>query len=610
VGKANDPFEHEADRVANEVMSMPSDTDAARPDHAVGGEQLMQRKCACSGGCDKCKKKQLSLKRVSANASETAEVPSSVDHLLHSSGMPLDGATRAFMEPRFGYDFSHVRVHADSAAAQSTRDVSALAFTVGNHIAFAAGQYSPGSAASNRLLAHELAHVVQQGGATSRLEGSEHTGADIKGKVGSQVSRVLQRAGDPAALPIPFACPPDFTTGRPAGPALLFRVGETAIDASHDRQLTNFINAWVAAGGTDNIIIHGYASTIGARSPGGETLNWNLSCDRAQNTRNELIARGVPPVHITVLAHGTSTDFGSAANNQRAVISTSPASLFTPPLVFGTFTPLDDFAGRSHRRFGVDELVFLGFDALPAATAADFGGLEWHLVSGGGTLSAVTTAGTATYLAPAAASVVRFEIRVSSGVTAGRVVTTERIDIVEPNEVRMNVVAGSAPNFGGWHQPAITAGTWGVGFRAHIFVFPEDVSFLGINFTEGTVAGVVTPPGSFLSGRNGLIHHGAATPVTGGLGNAITGTPLAPAQDGIWSFGGVTPRVIAGISLCGDSTFLWAIPWRFQVGSGAVTPFAGGFTADQIITSDLFCNATAQKAGAGPVCRRINGTAC
>jgi len=81
---------------------------------------------------------------------------------LNSPRQPLDTATRAFMEPRLGHDFSRVRVHADSMASESARALHARAYTVGRNIVFAREQYVPGSAASNRLLAHELTHVVQQ----------------------------------------------------------------------------------------------------------------------------------------------------------------------------------------------------------------------------------------------------------------------------------------------------------------------------------------------------------------------------------------------------------------------------------------------------------------
>jgi hypothetical protein len=87
--------------------------------------------------------------------------------VLQSPGLRLDPATREFMEPRFGYDFSRVRVHADAQAAESARSINALAYTVGRDMVFGGGQYVPGTTAGRRLMAHELTHVVQQSSASS-----------------------------------------------------------------------------------------------------------------------------------------------------------------------------------------------------------------------------------------------------------------------------------------------------------------------------------------------------------------------------------------------------------------------------------------------------------
>ncbi|MBL8058571.1 MAG: DUF4157 domain-containing protein [Anaerolineales bacterium] len=81
------------------------------------------------------------------------------------AGSPLPEATRGVMEERFGADFSGVRVHTDSEAGQISQDLSAQAFTHGGDVYFNAGKYDPGSADGQRLLAHELTHVVQQGAA-------------------------------------------------------------------------------------------------------------------------------------------------------------------------------------------------------------------------------------------------------------------------------------------------------------------------------------------------------------------------------------------------------------------------------------------------------------
>ncbi len=155
VNQPGDENEDEADRVAAQVMRM-----------ATPAVTQVQR-CACGGiaesdgECAACKAKRLGVQRKSDAVAKT-EAPPSVHETLRSSGQPLDEGTRAFMEPRFGADFSDVRVHTDSQAAQSADDVSAHAYTVGNNLVFGAGQYAPGTDAGHQLIAHELTHVVQQ----------------------------------------------------------------------------------------------------------------------------------------------------------------------------------------------------------------------------------------------------------------------------------------------------------------------------------------------------------------------------------------------------------------------------------------------------------------
>jgi hypothetical protein len=105
-----------------------------------------------------------------------AEAPGIVHEVLNSQGQPLDAADRSFFEPRFDWDFSQIRIHADEQASASAGAVGALAYTVGTHIAFGLGQYAPGTPAGRRLLAHELAHTVQQGGAATRLFRQEAPG--------------------------------------------------------------------------------------------------------------------------------------------------------------------------------------------------------------------------------------------------------------------------------------------------------------------------------------------------------------------------------------------------------------------------------------------------
>src|SRR5262249_4954205 len=93
---------------------------------------------------------------------EPSEVPPMVHEVLNSPGQSLDAGTRAFFEPRFGHDFSRVRVHTDAKAAESAQAVNAAAYTVGRDVVFGNSQYTPQTGTGQRLLAHELTHVIQQ----------------------------------------------------------------------------------------------------------------------------------------------------------------------------------------------------------------------------------------------------------------------------------------------------------------------------------------------------------------------------------------------------------------------------------------------------------------
>jgi len=137
----------------------------------------LQRKCACGthtksgGNCESCSEKDdRILSRRAVLSADVNEVPSVVHDVLRTPGEPLDASTRAFMEPRFGHDFSHVRLHTDAKSAESARAVNALAYTVGNDVVFGATQYSPGTENGHRLLAHELGHVMQQQGASRAFD--------------------------------------------------------------------------------------------------------------------------------------------------------------------------------------------------------------------------------------------------------------------------------------------------------------------------------------------------------------------------------------------------------------------------------------------------------
>ena len=198
----------------------------------------LQRKCACGGSassggeCEGRKKKELQ-RWTAGSGPET--VPPIVHDVLRSPGQPLDPATRAFFEPRFGHDFSRVRVHTDARAAESARAVNALAYTLGQDIAFGEAQYAPSATEGRRLLAHELTHTVQQpcdapaapslrieepGGAIEREadEAVERIGEGSAYSPKLSQGQALARQG-PAPVPGP-GFPPSPPPPPPSGPII------------------------------------------------------------------------------------------------------------------------------------------------------------------------------------------------------------------------------------------------------------------------------------------------------------------------------------------------------------------------------------------------------
>jgi Domain of unknown function (DUF4157) len=154
IGPADDPLEHEARRVAHQALRVPRA-------NAFVSDQLMQQnpKSTTRAGAEL---QELQTERPRSPGAIANEPPRSVHEVLRAPGQPLDASVRAFMEPRFGHDFSRVRVHADAAAAESARSVNAIAYTAGSHVVFGAGQYEPGKKSGRMLLAHELTHTIQQ----------------------------------------------------------------------------------------------------------------------------------------------------------------------------------------------------------------------------------------------------------------------------------------------------------------------------------------------------------------------------------------------------------------------------------------------------------------
>jgi hypothetical protein len=174
IGKPDDEYEREADRVADQVMRMhvplmqESTLGFVRP-----SDRQIQRACVV---CDEELHRQPLEEEEEEEILQTKENPNQAPQVtsqltgqinnIHGRGRPLPESVRAFFEPRFGYDFRAVRIHTDTQAANMAQTVKAKAFTIGRDVVFGTGQYSQGTTEGKRLLAHELTHVVQQVGDT------------------------------------------------------------------------------------------------------------------------------------------------------------------------------------------------------------------------------------------------------------------------------------------------------------------------------------------------------------------------------------------------------------------------------------------------------------
>lgn len=162
INNPNDEYEREADAVADQVMRMEVPSIQTKPLSISS----LQRKCA------HCEEEERAIQRKEVNEKATADAKlENYVGGLSGGGHALSDEVRSFYEPRFGYDFSNVRVHTDDIAAKSAQSISALAYTSGGNIVFNQGQYCPTTESGKRLLSHELTHVVQQKGVIQKSGG-------------------------------------------------------------------------------------------------------------------------------------------------------------------------------------------------------------------------------------------------------------------------------------------------------------------------------------------------------------------------------------------------------------------------------------------------------
>jgi len=309
----DDPLEAEADRVAEQVMHMPDPARRATPSEGnvvrrkcvACEENVSGQKCAAGGAEEKKQEPPVKLSRKDSDGAAALDgtgAPPIVQEVLRSTGQPLATEDLVFFGPRFGFDLSRVRIHTGHAAAESAQSVNALAYAFGANIAFAAGQYRPGTEPGRRLLAHELAHVGQQN---------------------SGDRGCIRRMGDVRKVPAGLSCGiPDWNA--PADEFALFPNLGTTLGAAEKAKIGAYVNRHHEAGGNKALRVDGFAS-----EPGDDALNWKLSCLRASAVKNELMHPsaakypGPPEIAIRLFMQGETAEFGPEAQNRRATISSA-----------------------------------------------------------------------------------------------------------------------------------------------------------------------------------------------------------------------------------------------------------------------------------------------
>jgi len=602
VGVANDEYEREADHIADDVAHMP--------------EPPVRHPCPCGGGCPRCQSEQSGLirkrprtRRHEVGAGHEISVPRIVHDVLRASGHPLDPATLAFMGPRIGHDFSGVRVHLGSTAAQSAQAVGARAFTLGNHIVFGSGQYAPGTTAGRLLLAHELTHVVQQGfsphsastGEVPLIQRASAVGGDAALCEGTTHPPAIPWFSDPMLVrvrideallafgamgePVSLVQEALVAWGCEEGPGhLLPKFGVDGIFGSETRAAVRTFQTG------QGIADDGVVGPITLGELDGFVLGGVLQCPSGTTATN-LVAESQPTTTRTTCLP----------------LQIPPGKACPTPATSGhtgKHEAVDNFNGHSPSKYGVGEGVNLAFDSInpevkqlpPGKRAEFFGGGRWVIVSGPGTVTTPDlNAGTARYTADHNAGAVELALQVALGPCKGSTVAVAQFEIVKPDRVRIRALPGTAPDFGGQIPP----GNFGAGFLGEPMIGPENVSFKGIMFREGEADAKVTPPGSFLDSPNSSDKkHPVGAFAPGDGGNAQTGTPVLVVDQ---------IRTAVRIPPCGDSDFLWQIPWQFKVAGSNPEKFA---EVTHRATAAESCDATIEKAGAGPFCRRLNGSSC
>lgn len=240
IGAAGDRFEREADAVAEQVMreAPPAEPTAGRSvaplqrsTDAAGGFETLQRQSdspysiddgvvtAAEGEPEDDAAAPIQAKPAPGGLTGVAPGVAGRIQALRGHGSPLPAPLRSFMEPRFGHDFGSVRIHTGSAATAVAARLNARAFTIGRDMVFGDGQFASHSAAGQRLIAHELTHVVQQGHAPKLLPAAAEPAAALAPEAGMHAPQPgLVSATEQAALIRRVKWHPNKSSGKRSAP--------------------------------------------------------------------------------------------------------------------------------------------------------------------------------------------------------------------------------------------------------------------------------------------------------------------------------------------------------------------------------------------------------
>lgn len=329
---------------------------------------ILQRKCACrrhtaiDDACDACRQKHLNLQRQATHHTEDTRVSPVVHEVLKSPGRPLDTNTRRAMETHFGKDLSQVRIHTDGKAASSAKSINAQAYTVGQDIVFGKGKLAASTREGQKLLAHELAHVIQQTSGnqaptadkltideeadTLEREADKIADKVVSGErqtkneetaMSTTPAGLIQRDPIPGNIDTTLRVSPFMARGMGSLTLTHFAIDSATLTSDHRIKLTELA-------GTLSMLLRQYpGGMISVRghtdATGSEEHNLDLGQKRADAVRDALVTAGISADAITTGSGGETSlrveTQRAEGLNRRVEITFQPepiASLGVPPL--------------------------------------------------------------------------------------------------------------------------------------------------------------------------------------------------------------------------------------------------------------------------------------